>query len=381
MLRWLSILAVLLGIASTAHPCSICCPPGAGVKPLRKDLAQAALVVYGTLANPRLDNNDLSGGKTDLIIEKVLKAHPLLGNRKVLELPRFVPVDPKNPTKLIAFFATYKDRSNIDRLEFLPSLEVQSPRLLKYIQELLDLDPKDSTKALLYFFERLDDPDALVAADAYVEFALAGDREVAAVAGKLSAEKLRRWIKDPKTPALRLGLYAFLLAAGGAEEDAALLRSLIVNLRPENNNGLQGFLAGYIQLRPREGWDLACSLVKDENRPFMDRYAILRTARFYHVWKPEEARKQVLRVLKIALQEGDLADVPIEDLRQWKVWDLTGDVLALYGKKSHDAPILRRTIVRYALCCPDPAAARFVARVEQKDPETVKDVRQSLRNE
>src|SRR5262249_51221929 len=143
--------------------------PGAGVKPLRKDLAQAALVVYGTLANPRLDNNDLSGGKTDLVIERVLKSNPILGDRKVLELPRFVPVDPKNPTKLIAFFGTYKDRNNAERLEFLPSLEVQSAGLVKYVQDLLQLDNKDSARALMYFFQHLDDPDALVAADAYVE--------------------------------------------------------------------------------------------------------------------------------------------------------------------------------------------------------------------
>ena len=44
-----------------------------------------------------------------------------------------------------------------------------------------------------------------------------------------------------------------------------------------------------------------------------------------------------------------LADQAIEDLRRWGYWDLTTDVLAQYSKPTHAAPIVRRSIVRYAL--------------------------------
>ena len=37
---------------------------------------------------------------------------------------------------------------------------------------------------------------------------------------------------------------------------------------------------------------------------------------------------------------------------------LTVAVLAQYGKKSHDAPIVKRSIVRYALSCPREDARR-----------------------
>src|SRR5262249_43367797 len=252
--------------------------------------------------------------------EKILKSHPILGDGKLLELPRFVPVDPKKPQRLIVSCATYKDRNNVERLEFLPSFEVASAGMLKYVQDLLNLDPRDSRKALQFFFQHLDDPNPQVAADAFIEFAQAGDREIGQLAGKLPAEKLRGWLKDPRTPPSRLGLYAFLLGAGGDDADAALLRSLILKPPRESNLCIQGFLAGYIQLRPRDGWDLLCSLVRNTDRPFTERYAVLRTIRFYHAWKPEETRSQVVRVAKIAIAQGDMADVPIEDLRHWKLW-------------------------------------------------------------
>src|SRR5262245_37929323 len=113
MPRWLGIVAVFLGVTASALPCSLC-QGGLGNRPLRHDLAQASLIVYGTLANPRLNpgDNPFGYGKTDLVIEKSLKSHPILGDGKLLELPRFVPVDPKKPQRLIVSCATYKDRNN-----------------------------------------------------------------------------------------------------------------------------------------------------------------------------------------------------------------------------------------------------------------------------
>jgi hypothetical protein len=56
-------------------------------------------------------------------------------------------------------------------------------------------------------------------------------------------------------------------------------------------------------------------------------------------------------------------------------------VLALYGKKGFDAPIVRQAILRYALSCPktDTAAATFVAERRKQDPELVKDAEDALK--
>src|SRR5262249_14945357 len=201
--------------------------------------------------------------------------------------------------------------------------------------------------------------------------------------GKLSPDKLRGWLKDPQTPAGHLGLYAMLLGACGGDEDASLLRSLIASPNDRTTPALDGMLAGYIRLRPKEGWDTTLGLLRDEKQPFLVRYAALRTLRFYHGYKPDDTRAQVLQGLAATVPQGDVADLAIEDLRRWQIWDRAGDVLAQYGKKSHSAPIMRRAIVRYALSASphNPEAATFVAELRKTDPGLIKDVEESLQLE
>src|SRR5262249_48431149 len=131
-------------------------------------------------------------------------------------------------------------------------------------------------------------------------------------------------------------------------------------------------------LRPDDGWDMALQILRDERRPFPVRFAALRAVRFQHGWKPDETKAKVYRALSALLPQGDFADQAIEDLRRWQMWDLTADVLALYGKKTHDAPIMKRMIVRYALWCPRAEAAAFVKERRRLEPDVVRDVEESL---
>jgi hypothetical protein len=100
--------------------------------------------------------------------------------------------------------------------------------------------------------------------------------------------------------------------------------------------------------------------------------------RLYHAWKPDETRDAVLRGMATVLAQSDMADIAVEDLRRWKAWDLTGDVLALYGKKGFDAPLMQRALVRYALSCPRDEAKRFADDLRRKDPELYRDVAETL---
>jgi hypothetical protein len=88
-----------------------------------------------------------------------------------------------------------------------------------------------------------------------------------------------------------------------------------------------------------------------------------------------------LKGVATVLPQGDIADIAVEDLRRWKLWDLTDDVLALYGRKSHDAPLMRRAIIRYAICCPNARAAEFITQRRRDDAEAVKDVEESVQAE
>jgi hypothetical protein len=376
MTRWLSIgLVALLGIVSAAPACSLC-TMNLQQSPFRQEAGQAKLILYGTLQNPTLVG---ANGTTELHIEAVLKNDPFLNNAKTVVLPRYIPVsDPKDPPKFVVFCDVYNNK--LDPYRGVP---VKSDAVVEYIKGALALDGKDRTQALLYFFRYLEHPEKEVAADAFLEFARANDQEIGAVAGKLAPEKLRGWVKDPQTPAYRLNVYALLLGACGGEQDAALLRSLLQNPTEQTTSALDGILAGYIQLRPQEGWDLAVAMLRDTSKPFPVRYSVLRALRFYHGWKPEETRAKVLLGMQTLLPQEDIADIAIEDLRRWQAWDLTGDVLALYGKKSHSAPIMRRAIVRYALCSAPakPEAASFVAERRRTEPALLKEVEESLQFE
>jgi hypothetical protein len=146
--------------------------------------------------------------------------------------------------------------------------------------------------------------------------------------------------------------------------------------------GVDGMVAGYIMLKPKEGWAYLRDLLKDPTKEFMARYAALRAARFFWEWRPDVVDKRtVVEAAALLLDQGDIADLAIEDLRKWKSWELADRVIGLYGEKSHDVPIIRRAILRYALSCPGPKAAAFVDGIRQKDPELVKDVEELLKLE
>jgi hypothetical protein len=339
----------------------------------REDAARAKMVLFGTLANARL-NADSASGTTDLLIEKDFKGDLAWnGDRPVIEVPRYVTFDPKRPPHLLVFCDLINQKPEPFRSE-----EVDLSVVSDYLKGGMALNASNRTRMLLYYFDFLDSKNELIAADAFTEFAHATDVEIAAVASKLPARKLRTWIEDPKMPLARLNLYAYLLGGCGGDAEAQLLRSLVEKPAKRTAPALGGFLSGYIRLRPREGWDLALAVIGNPRRPQTERLAAVTTLRFYYGLKPEENRKEVLRCLRAVLDQGDLADVAVEDLRRWQLWSLTDEVLAQYDKKSHSAPITRRAIIRYALCCPKEAAVRFRDELRKQDPDLVNDVAESL---
>jgi hypothetical protein len=176
-------------------------------------------------------------------------------------------------------------------------------------------------------------------------------------------------------------MYSFLLGACGGKEDATVLLGMLERPSETNLKAFDGLLGGYIQLKPEQGWRMAHDILRDPNKDFRMREAVLRTMRFFHSWKPKESTEQIVKGIASALPQGDIADLAIEDLRRWKLWDLTDDVLALYGRKSHDAPLMRRAIIRYAICCPQPRAAEFIAQRRRDDAEAVRDVEESVQAE
>lgn len=367
--------AVLLGLAvfvSDAGACSLCLMSVQQSVTYREEAGRAHLVVHGTLTSSRLNAD--GGGTTTMRVEHVVKATGVAAPQ-TLTIPRYVPFDPKEPPHYLFFCDTAGSKLDAYR-----GVEV-SAAAAEYVRGALAVDPKDRSASLRYQFNYLEHADAGIAADAFLEFAKATDKEIGEAAPGLKPEKLRAWLKDVRTPPQRLGIYAFLLGACGGAADAELFRTLLRDPQERSASSLDGILGGLIHLSPKEGWATLEAMVGDSRKPFTVRYAALRTLRFYHGWKPVECRDKVLGGMGLLLTQGEMADLAIEDLRRWKVWDLTATVLAQYAKPTHAAPIMKRAIVRYALCCPKPEAVAFVAERRKDSAEVVRDVEETLQFE
>ena len=382
-----SMLSIACAIALlTALPCPspacILCGQVRVTQTLREEAnyPSARLILYGTLGKARLFSDAPGKGETDFHIEAVLRADPQLApeSRKrkgdVLVLPHYLPPQkPGMPTRSLVFCDVVGGRFDLYR-----GVEVASPAAADYLAGVLALDLRDSRHSLLYFFRFLDHPDKVVAQDAYMEFVKASDREVADAGRYLSATKLRAWIRDPNTPAERLGLFAFLLGSCGSKEDVAWFESALANPSGRTAEAYDGILSGYIRLRPKEGWTLAVKLLREGRATLPIRLSAIRTLRFYQAWIPRESRTGLLAALGAVLQQGELVDLAVEELRRGEMWDLTEAVLALYGRKGLDAPIQRRAIVRYALSCPLPRAKAFVGELRKREAELVSEVEETL---
>jgi hypothetical protein len=322
------------------------------------------------LSNPRLVGDN---GVTDLVVEHVVKDHPALGNQRTLTLPRWTPVDPKKPPRVLVFFDVYEGK-----LDPFRGVNLRGTAVPGYLRGGLALDDRDRVGSLLYYFRHLDSSDPDVAADAFLEFAKATDREVGEVGPRLDPAKLRQFLADSKTPPERLGLFGFLLGACGTPADGDALAALLAKGGDRMAAGLGGILGGLIEMRPAEGWKLAVHLLEDPKRPYQDKLAVLGTLRFFQAYQPDQHRPAILAGMAAVVARGDMADMAIEDLRRWKWWDLSRHVLAQYGQPSHAAPLVRNAILRYALTCPDAEAVAFVKAVRAKDAATVKEVEESL---
>jgi hypothetical protein len=340
---------------------------------VREDIPNSRLILYAKPVSRRVE---MDGTETaEFVIMEVLKSHPALNGRKVVRLPYSGPAD-SSPCILICD----EHRGEIDAFRGIPA----SPAVLDYFRGVMALDAKDAARRLRHYFNYLDHPDATVAQDAFQEFTYTPDAELGKAARGLPPQKLRRWIEDPAAPILRLRLYGFLLGHCGDDTDAPQLRRLAQRLAKNKQAPpfLDGVLTGYTLRAPKEGLVYLRSLLCDPAQNYGARNACLRTLRYFHDARPDViGKKDLLGAMSLALQHDDVADFAIEDLRKWKRWELTSEVLSLYNRPSHDTPIMRRAILRYALQCPGREAADLVTAVRRADQELVEDLEEVLKLE
>jgi hypothetical protein len=334
------------------------------------------LILFGKLSNARVDPKDAYAGQTDLEIETVVKSHAILAGRKVITLPRYLPPDPEY--KFLVFCDVYKGQLDPYRGEPVKA----DSRIAGYLKGAIAVKDKEPSARLKYFFDYLEDKDPTVSGDAYKEYGFADYKDFRAVAEKLPPDTIVRWLNDPNTSAARFGLYASMLGHCGKTEKAPLLRALLDDPQRRLTTGMDGVMAGFVMLTPKDGWSYIAGLMRDDKLDFGVRYAALRSARFFHEFRPDlVSKKDLTTAVSALLGQKDIADLAIEDLRKWGQWGAADKILDLYGRESHSASIIRRSILRYALSCPpgtNPAVDKFLAERRKDSVKLLEEVQELL---
>jgi hypothetical protein len=351
---------------------------------LTQEADQAVMILYGTLRNARLANPNTDGfgmGETELVLDKkngVIKEHSFVAGKDVVILPKYLPADRND--KFLIFCDLFKGK--LDPYRGMPTKPDSD--MGKYLKGALAVKKEKTSERLRFFFNYLQNDDIEVANDSLKEFGNATYEEFKAIAPSLDADKVAQWLTSKDTPGYRVGLYASILGHSSRKPDehAKLLRSLVDN--PENRvgSGVDGILAGQVLLQPKEGWAYLRAVLGNRKHDFNYRYAALKAARFFADFRKDVISKDdLVEAVQQMLDHPDIADLAIEDMRRWKVWDQTKRILGLKDRAAYDLPVMRRSILRFMLSSPLGEAKKYVEEVRKQDEELVISAEEVLRVE
>jgi hypothetical protein len=185
-LAFSAILSVVGGswYATRAFACPFCAAQG---QTLMMEVGQASMVLYGTVASSKPDFSDSgNNGTSEFQIETVLKKHEILGDQKVITLPRYIPTENGKPTRFVVFCDVFKGK--IDPLRGIPV--AADSDFVKYLQGALAVKDKPIGERLRFYFDYLDNKDLEISGDAYKEFAAADYKDYREMARDLPANKI-----------------------------------------------------------------------------------------------------------------------------------------------------------------------------------------------
>jgi hypothetical protein len=367
----------VLGLLCLSLPANTCpfCSQELG-RTMVDEYAKATLVMFGTFSNPR--QGDFAGsGETEFNIEAVIKPNDVIKGVKKITIPKYVA---QSKDKFLLFCDVYKERIDAYRAVVV----ADGAELIPYLVGGTKLQSRPISERLAYCFPYLNSKEFEVSLDAYREFAAADYKDYRDMARKLDPKVLMGWLEDPKTPPYRFGLYASLLGhCGKGQVEGDFLRKLVLTTERHKGSGLDGMLVGYVMVQPKEGWHfLEKDIIANPKNDFNTRYAGLRSLRFLFSQRPDLVEKKALvHAMLEAAEFPDISDFAIEDLRKWRCWDTTDQVLKLAARKSHDVGVIQRAVLRFALQSPMPHAADFVAAARKRDPDQVRDTEEILKLE
>ncbi len=363
-------LIALLAVVVPAPACPFCNSTG---QTLTGDLNQASMVLYGKMQKGKDDT-------TDLVVEAVIKDHEFRKGATTINLGRNFEPNPNDQYRYVVFCDIFKGKLDPFR-GFAVKVDKDGKNdVATYLKGALKVKDGKPGERLRFFFDYLDNEELEVSNDALKEFGNADYKDYRDMAKSLPADKIAGWLDDKNTPSYRYGLYASLLGHCGTAKHAKQLREMLENEDKPVMGGLDGIIAAYTMLSPKEGKAYIEKVVKDPKKDFMVRYAALRALRFCWQYRTDlVSQKEIAECAAPLIAQKDIADLAIEDLRKWGRWEMADRVLAVRDTEAYKTPIVRRAVLRYALRCKDNAKIdTYLKEQRAKDPEGVKQAEELL---
>ena len=251
-------LVIALLLPFPAPACDLC--NGASRRAsLAQEFEQAHVVVFGHIANPKWVDFKNGTGTTDFHVDKIIKDNAAFPRQQVITLSRYLPIiDAKAAPRYVLFY-----RLPAKNLEPVCGRQIGSSAVLEFIAE-LQKQRKDPVEGLLFAAKHLESADADVAEEAFLAFAQADNKTIVTAAKKMTPARVRQLLKTPDLEPEKVSMYAYLLGSCGGADDAAQLRKMLKDSAARNYKAYEGILAGYVTIRPKEGWAFAQDLLKNE---------------------------------------------------------------------------------------------------------------------
>ncbi|MEO8270174.1 MAG: hypothetical protein ABI557_10650, partial [Aureliella sp.] len=156
-----------------------------------------------------------------------------------------------------------------------------SATAIGYIDSLTKL-PKERLERLAFFLPYLEHPEAMLARDAYDEFAKTPYAELKSLKSQFDHAKLLEWIQNTSLPPDRRRMYLVMLGICGQPDDAKLLETLLRSEDENQRGGLDAMIACYLTLRGAEGLPLIDELfLNNKKSQYADTYAAIMALRFH----------------------------------------------------------------------------------------------------
>ena len=377
---------------------------------LSEETGSADAVVLARLIKeaPPTDNDNFSyddpnaGMATFEVIEAV-RGHEFVAGTKEIKVVYFGAPD-REQMFLISGIGTEKidwttplplSSAGVDYVRKLPSVSASGLDRLEFFQQ---------------YFEH---PDALLAQDAYDEFARAPYADIQALAPRMPHDQLVNWIADPQISPSRRRLYLTMLGACGTPDDVPMLEAMIASdfqaMKPHlaravqsalamgaplatsawvdlidqderrKKLGLDALAACYLTLGGPDGLELIeARFLKNPNTEFTYVYSTIMALRF-HGEEPSSniPRERLLASMRLLLDNPDFADQVIPDLARWEDWSVLDRLVEMF-KASEKGGYVRQPVVTYLTVASEQPgnvgerAQTALAELEQLDPEGVK---------